>query len=63
MLIRPPHMMFFDVLRAEAEVGRAVKRLSLTAWIFIGMAAGVALGTRRPAWRAQLGRSAPSFCA
>ena len=44
LLVRPPRMMFFDVLRAEAQMGRAMKRISLTAWIFIGMAAGVALG-------------------
>ena len=40
-----------DVLRRaapETEVGRALKRLSLTAWIFIGMAAGVALGVFAP---------------
>ena len=40
-----------DVLRcaaAEAEMGRAVKRLSLTFWIFFGMAAGVALGVVHP---------------
>jgi proton glutamate symport protein len=30
-------------------MGRAVKRLSLTAWIFIGMAAGIALGIAAPA--------------
>lgn len=30
-------------------MGRAVKRLSLTAWIFIGMAAGIALGVAAPA--------------
>ena len=52
-LIRPPRMMFFDVLRAEAEVGRAMKRLSLTAWIFIGMAAGVALGVAGAGVRAR----------
>ena len=48
-----------DVLRRaapEAEMGRAMKRLSLTAWIFIGMAAGVALGMRGARmWRRQLG--------
>ena len=40
-----------DVLRcaaAEAEMGRTMKRISLTAWIFIGMAAGVALGVVAP---------------
>jgi proton glutamate symport protein len=29
-------------------MGRAVKRLSLTAWIFIGMAAGIAIGIAAP---------------
>ena len=29
-------------------MGRAVKRLSLTAWIFIGMVAGIALGIAAP---------------
>jgi len=29
-------------------MGRAVKRLSLTAWIFIGMAAGIAMGIAAP---------------
>ena len=33
---------------AEAEVGRALKRLSLTAWIFIAMLLGVALGAAYP---------------
>src|SRR5579863_6161827 len=33
----------------------AVKRLSLTAWIFIGMAAGIALGVAAPEWAARLG--------
>src|SRR5579863_1798821 len=33
----------------------AVKRLSLTAWIFIGMAAGIALGVAAPGWAARLG--------
>ena len=40
-----------DVLRraaAEIEMGRAVKRVSLTCWIFIGMAAGMALGIAAP---------------
>ena len=55
MLIRPPRMMFFDVLRAEAEMGRAMKRISLTAWIFIGMAAGIALGICAPDVAKQLG--------
>src|SRR5205823_10768635 len=35
-------------------MGRAVKRLSLTAWIFIGMAAGIALGISAPAVAIQL---------
>ena len=35
-------------------MGRAVKRLSLTAWIFIGMAAGVALGIVAPGFARQL---------
>ncbi len=47
-----------DVLRRaapEAEMGRTLKRLSLTAWIFIGMAAGVALGAFAPGVARQLG--------
>jgi proton glutamate symport protein len=32
-----------------------VKRLSLTAWIFIGMAAGIALGVAAPGWAVHLG--------
>jgi len=48
-LIRPPKMLFFDVLRAKAQVGRTVKRISLTGWIFIGMAAGIAVGFASPA--------------
>ena len=46
-----------DVLRCaarKAELGRAMKRLSLTAWIFIGMAAGIALGVLAPGCRVQL---------
>jgi len=35
-------------------VGRAVKRLSLTFWIFFGMAAGVALGVFAPGFAKQL---------
>ena len=53
-LIRPPRMMFFDVLAPKAQMGRAVKRLSLTAWIFIGMAAGIALGIAAPGFASQL---------
>ena len=36
-------------------MGRALKRLSLTAWIFIGMAAGVALGAFAPGVARRLG--------
>jgi hypothetical protein len=57
-LIRPPH---HDVLRRaapEAQVGRTMKRISLTAWIFIGMAAGVALGILAPGFR-RFNSSAP----
>jgi len=36
-------------------MGRAVKRISLTTWIFIGMAAGVALGIVAPGFARQLG--------
>jgi proton glutamate symport protein len=36
-------------------MGREVKRLSVTAWIFIGMAAGVALGAAAPDVAKQLG--------
>jgi proton glutamate symport protein len=35
-------------------MGRAVKRLSLTAWIFIGMATGIALGIAAPGFAIQL---------
>jgi Na+/H+-dicarboxylate symporter len=35
-------------------MGRTVKRLSLTAWIFIGMAAGIALGIAAPGFAIQL---------
>ncbi len=35
-------------------MGRAVKRLSLTAWIFIGMAAGIAIGIAAPGVANQL---------
>lgn len=35
-------------------MGRAVKRLSLTAWIFIGMAAGIAVGVAAPSFAVQL---------
>ena len=51
-LIRPPRMMFFDVLREKLKLGGAVKRMSLTAWIFIGMAVGIALGFAAPAFAA-----------
>ncbi len=36
-------------------MGRTVKRISLTTWIFIGMAAGVALGILAPGFARQLG--------
>ena len=36
-------------------MGRAVRRLSLTAWIFLGMAAGVALGVAAPGAALHLG--------
>ena len=35
-------------------MGRAVKRISLTGWIFIGMAAGVALGLAAPGFAGRL---------
>jgi len=35
-------------------VGRALRRLSLTAWIFIGMAAGIAIGIAAPGLASQL---------
>jgi proton glutamate symport protein len=35
-------------------MGRAVKRFSLTAWIFIGMAAGIAMGIAAPGFASQL---------
>lgn len=36
-------------------MGRALRRLSLTAWIFIGMAAGIAIGVAAPAAAQKLG--------
>ena len=36
-------------------MGRALKRLSLTTWIFLGMAGGVALGVLAPGFAARLG--------
>src|SRR6185295_15657274 len=41
-------------LARKTQMGRAVKRLSLTAWIFIGMAAGIALGIAAPAFAVTL---------
>jgi proton glutamate symport protein len=35
-------------------MGRAVKRLSLTAWIFLGMAAGIAIGIAAPGFASRL---------
>jgi len=35
-------------------MGRTLKRISLTAWIFMGMAAGVALGIVAPGFARQL---------
>ncbi len=46
-----------DVLRCSArkiELGRAMKRLSVTSWIFIGMAAGILLGVAAPGFAVQL---------
>ncbi|MEJ7607311.1 MAG: cation:dicarboxylase symporter family transporter [Bryobacteraceae bacterium] len=46
-----------DVLRRsprKVELGRALKRVSLTAWIFIGMAVGIALGVAAPSFAARL---------
>jgi proton glutamate symport protein len=42
-------------------VGRTMKRISLTAWIFIGMAAGVALGILAPGFAKQLGLASTVF--
>jgi proton glutamate symport protein len=42
-------------------MGRAVKRLSLTAWIFLGMIAGVGLGIAAPDWAGRLGLVASIF--
>src|SRR6516162_7440828 len=36
-------------------MGRAMKRISLTAWIFVGMGAGVAIGIATPDAAKQLG--------
>src|SRR5688572_23293826 len=47
-----------DVLRRpapETEMGRTMRRISLTSWIFIGMAAGVLLGILAPDFAKQLG--------
>ncbi len=43
-------------------MGRTMKTLSLTAWIFIGMAAGVALGVFAPDFAKQLGPVSTSSC-
>src|ERR1041385_3325243 len=46
-----------DVLRRasrQVEVGRALKRISLTAWIFLGMVAGIAVGAMAPGVARQL---------
>ena len=53
-----------DVLRRaapETQVGRTMKKISLTAWIFIGMAAGVALGIFAPDFAKQLGLMSTVF--
>jgi proton glutamate symport protein len=42
-------------------MGRAVKRLSLTAWIFIGLAAGIALGVATPGVARELGPASNIF--
>ena len=42
-------------------MGRAVKRLSLTAWIFLGMIAGVGFGIARPDLAGRLGLVASIF--
>ena len=42
-------------------MGRAVKRPSLTAWIFFGMAAGVLLGIAAPAFAVKLGPISNAF--
>jgi proton glutamate symport protein len=42
-------------------MGREVKRLSLTAWIFIGMAAGVALGVAAPGAARQMAPASAVF--
>src|SRR5205085_674623 len=54
----------YDVLRraaAKAEVGGALKRISLTGWIFIGMLAGVVLGVAAPEFAKQLGPASAVF--
>src|SRR5260370_24306005 len=42
-------------------MGRRMKKISLTAWIFIGMAAGVALGLFAPDFAKQLGLMSTVF--
>jgi proton glutamate symport protein len=42
-------------------MGRALKRISLTGWIFIGMLAGVALGVAAPDFAKQLGPASAVF--
>ena len=57
-LVRPPDMMFFDVLRRKIEMGRTMKRIkspSLTAWILIALVAGIAFGAIAPEQAQEMG--------
>ena len=54
-LIRPPDMMFFDVLREKLKWGERMKRPSLTIWILIALVAGIAFGAIFPGPAKEMG--------